>query len=118
VIRVLWATAAVLAILAMHGTMAHAAPPEPTAAAVAAHDDVDTPESAAPAHGEHGHDMSVLGLCAAVLATSAILLLARLTRPRQGLLAVLPRLVGHASCPRVRPDHAPPDLHALSILRC
>ena len=62
--------------------------------------------------------MSVLGLCAAVLATSAILLLARLTRPRQGLLAVLPRPASRPSCPRVRPDHAPPDLHALSILRC
>ena len=115
-IRVLWATAAVLAILAMHGTMAHALPPEPTVAAVATHADASAGD--APAHGEHGHEMSVLGLCAAVLATSAILLLVRLTRPRTGLLAMLPRPASRPSCPRVRPDHAPPDLHALSILRC
>ena len=63
--------------------------------------------------------MTVLGLCAAVLATSAILLLVRLGRPRTGLQALLPRAVTTPShAVGVRAGSHPPDLHALSILRC
>ena len=133
-IRTLWATAAVLAIFAMHGVMAHAAAAEPDSAstAVAATtlsghlgglDDAgaigSAVTSAAPAHGEHGHDVSVLALCAAVLATAAIMLLAGLQRPRSGLLSVLPRpLTTTSYAVGARSTHAPPDLHALSVLRC
>ena len=62
------------------------------------------------------HEMTVLSLCLAVLATAAVLLL-RAARPRSGLLAVLPPAVTTATRPLVVRLHAPPDLHALSVLR-
>lgn len=127
-IRILWATACLVAIFAMHGLAAHAgshdpAPISTTSTAHSAHaavDDAEPTAGEAPAHGEPGHDMAVLGLCAAVLATSAILLLVHLgRRPRSGLLALLPRaLVVSSRAVGVRSGHAPPDLHALSVLRC
>ncbi|PKH39025.1 hypothetical protein SAMN05192575_103282 [Nocardioides alpinus] len=128
-IRTLWAAAALLAIVAMHGLAAHAgsADPRPLAAAATSHvghaamaaDDSPVAAGETPAHGEHGHEMAVLGLCAAVLATSAILLLVGLGRPRSGILGLAPRAVTTTSHPvGVRTEHAPPDLHALSVLRC
>ena len=128
-IRTLWATAALLAIFAMHGLAAHAGShdPAPIQAASTLHaghasmtvDESSSAAAAAPSHGEPGHDMAVVGLCAVVLATSAILLLVRLGRPRSGLLALLPRAVATASHPvGLRGWPHPPDLHALSILRC
>lgn len=128
-IRTLWATAALLAIFAMHGLAAHAGSHDPSpiqtmSASHAGHaatalDDSLSSTTAAPLHGEAGHETAVLGLCAAVLATSAMLLLARVVRPRSGLLAVLPRAVTTSSYPvGTRSGQAPPDLHALSVLRC
>ena len=130
-VRVLWATAAVLAIFAMHGLAthgtAHPSRVTPVASAVAAVE-VDahathggtapgSPATAA-APGEHHHEMSVLGLCLAVLATAAVALL-RLVRPRSGLLAVLPRPVSVVPRPSAPVHgHGPPDLYALSVLRC
>lgn len=132
-IRTLWATAALLAIVAMHGLAAHAGSPDPAAlpavpAAHSAHaavalDDSRSSALAGPAstasHGEHGHEMGVVGLCAALLATSAILLLVGFGRPRSGVLGLLPRAVTSTSyAARARLEHPPPDLHALSVLRC
>ena len=123
-IRTLWAAAALLAIFAMHGLAAHASSHDPTpitaaGASAGAHAAMAVDDSTTPPHGRPGHEMAALGLCAVVLATSAVLLLVRLARPRAGLLAVLPRAVTMSSYPGgVRTDHAPPDLHALSILRC
>ena len=128
-IRTLWATAALLAIIAMHGLAAHAGSPDPAplpsaSASHSAHaamglDDPGSTGSPAPGHGERGHEMGVLGLCAAVLATSAILLLVGFGRPRSGVLGLLPRAVTTTSyAVGVRATHGPPDLHDLSILRC
>lgn len=128
-IRTLWATAALLAIFAMHGLAAHAGSHDPAPiqtvgtthaghASMAA-DDTSPAAASALSHGEPGHEMAALGLWAAVLATSAIMLLVRLGRPRSGLLALWPRAVAIASHPvGVRAGSHPPDLHALSVLRC
>ena len=129
------AVAAVVAILAMHGlathaasqasvshasvshaSVSHAAESSLTAAASTTHDFADH-EGHAPTHGEPGHEMSVLSLCLAALATAAVLLL-RAARPRSGLLAVLPPAATTSTSPLVVRLHAPPDLHALSVLRC
>lgn len=71
--------------------------------------------------GDHDgghHAMQVLGLCVAVLATAAIALL-RLIRPAPGVVAVRPRALRSVPAPvAARNAHAPPDLHALSVLRC
>lgn len=129
-IRTLWATAALLAIFAMHGLAAHAGSPEAApapAASSASHAGhaataLDAPApiaTSAPDHGEHGHEMAVMGLCAAVLATSAVLLLVGFGRPRSGVLGLVPRAATITSHPvGTRLAHAPPDLHSLSILRC
>lgn len=128
VIRTLWAAAALLAIVAMHGLAlhggSHGGSPLPAAsashaghAAMAVDDSLST-ASAAPSHGEHSHEMAVLGLCAAVLATSAILLLLGLGRPRSGMLGLLPRATATSHPAGMRAEPAPPDLHALSVLRC
>ena len=126
-IRTWWAVVAVLAILAMHGLATHASshPAAPTTAATAYADlasDADHPMDHAVTadsseHGEPGHEMTVLSLCLAVLATAAVLLV-QAVRPRSGLLAVLPSAVATPTGPVVVRLHAPPDLHALSVLRC
>ena len=120
-IRSLLAVAAVLAILAMHGVATHASshtPADHTGTHATSHA-VDAPAvaDAAPSHGEPGHEMTVLSLCLAVLATAAVLLL-RGARPRSGLLAVLPLAGTTSTRPLVVRLPAPPDLHALSVLRC
>lgn len=109
--RTLWATAALLAILAMHGLAAHAGSPGPAAlpAAVGAHS----------AHAAAALDDSRPPASAALLATSAILLLVGFGRPRSGDLGLLPRAVTTTSyAVGARVEHPPPDLHALSVLRC
>ena len=136
--RTWWAAAALLAIFVMHGLATHglsAAPnvsePAPVATAGVDHDAHTGHDGhadaagrafgsslAAGTHESERHEMSVLGLCLAVLATAAVALL-RLRRPESGLIDVLPRAVSTAArAVGVRADHAPPDLHALSILRC
>lgn len=79
-----------------------------------------TPVATLDGDGHDGgqHAMQVLGLCVAVLATAAIALL-RLVRPAPGVVAVRPRALRSATAPvAARNAHAPPDLHALSVLRC
>ena len=123
-IRTWWAVAALLALFAMHGLATHATAAELPAPSHGMHEVHDSHGDAVglelpPAeHGSDDHAMSVLGLCMSALATTAIALLAR-TRPGRGLLALLPRAttvasraVGIVRAPR------PPDLHALSVLRC
>ena len=138
-VRTWWAAVALLAIFAMHGLASHAAAAEPVP--VATPSAALGPDAPHAVHHEHpqavpeaaleplaaldadGHDgghhaMQVLGLCVAVLATAAIALL-RLARPTRGVLAVRPRALRTASAPvAVSNAHAPPDLHALSVLRC
>lgn len=139
-LRTWWAALALLAIFAMHGLASHASAaepiPVPTPAATSglpimtgAHH--GAPEAAldpAPAtpvasfdgdgHDGGHHAIQVLGLCVAVLATAAVALL-RLLRPTPGVVAVRPRALRSASAPvAARNAHAPPDLHALSVLRC
>jgi hypothetical protein len=143
-LRTWWAALALLAIFAMHGLASHASAAEPipvpipvatpSVAAVADaphaahHAHADAAPEAAPAapvaaldgggHDGGHHAMQVLGLCVAVLATAAIALL-RLTRPTRGVLAVRPRALRSATVPvPATYAHAPPDLHALSVLRC
>jgi len=143
-LRTWWAALALLAIFAMHGLASHASAAEPIPEAMpsvpaetdaphaarhpASHAAPDAARHAAPlpplaALDGEGHDgghhaMQVLGLCVAVLATAAIALL-RLARPTRGVLALLPRAVHTATAPAAaRNAHAPPDLHALSVLRC
>lgn len=143
--RTWWAALALLAVFAMHGLATHAGASEPVAvvptgtttvatavAAVSSHAghhlaDLDVPAPAASLAtvvalddrgNDGGHAMQVLGLCVAVLATAAIGLL-RLLRPAPGVLAVRPPAVRLTTTPAAAADaHAPPDLHALSILRC
>lgn len=131
--RTWWAAAALLAIFVMHGLATHgltATPnvsePAPVATAGVDHD-AHTGHAAGRAfgsslptgtHGSEHHEMSVLGLCLAVLAMATVALL-RLRRPASGLIDVLPRAVSTAArAVAVRAEPAPPDLHALSILRC
>ena len=135
-IRTWWAVTAVLAIFVMHGLATHASPhnttpattpiatPIMTAGTAHATSTSDDPHGSPAAaaedggHGEHGQEASVLGLCLAMLASAAILLL-RLGRPRRGLLALLPPAALTASLPvSVARGPSPPDLHALSVLRC
>jgi hypothetical protein len=129
VIRTWWAAAALLAIFAMHGLAAHAGTHDPmpqtsTSVGDAGHAGhagraLATDGPGAVEHGEPGHEMAVLGMCLAVLATSALMALLRLGRPRSGLLRLLPRAATASSyATRVRTSLAPPDLHALSVLRC
>lgn len=138
--RTWWAAAALLAIFAMHGLATHAssagpaalpAPAgEPTASAHTAHTgpaaagplgDEVLAEAATWAPTRHADDhgaMQVLGLCLAVLATAALVLL-RFARTEHGLVALLPRVAGSRTPPTAaRHDLGPPDLHSLSILRC
>jgi hypothetical protein len=140
VTRTWWAAAALLAIFAMHGLATHAsaagpaalpAPAgEPTASAHTGH---TGPAASAPVGGEvlaeaatwaptrHADDhgaMQLLGLCLAVLASAAIVLLG-FARTAHGLVALLPRVAGSRTPPTAaRHDLGPPDLHSLSILRC
>lgn len=125
-IRTWWAVAALLALFAMHGLATHAAaaePPSPsgmhgTHHVLDAHGEAAGSELPPTEHGGDHHAMSVLGLCMAALATTAIALLA-LARPGRGLLALLPRATTVASrAVGVVRAPAPPDLHALSVLRC
>jgi hypothetical protein len=139
-VRTWWAVLALLGIFAMHGLASHATAAEPDPVAMPSvtavtHAPHHTHPGAAPAdagaaltapvaaldgegHGGGHHAMQVLGLCVAVLATAAIALL-RLARPTRGVLAVLPRALRTATAPAAaRNAHAPPDLHALSVLRC
>ncbi len=147
-LRTWMAALALLAIFAMHGLASHASAAEPipmsppaepqsipvvTDAHHPAHDPADHggPEAAPDAAtltpvasldgGDHDgghHAMQVLGLCVAVLATAAIALL-RLIRPAPGVVAVRPRALRSVPAPvAARNAHAPPDLHALSVLRC
>lgn len=116
--------AALLALFAMHGLATHAAAVEPPMSSYGVHEMHEAPEGAVgselpPAeHGSDHHAMSVLGLCMAALATTAIALLA-LSRPSRGLLALVPRATTVASrAVGVVRAPAPPDLHALSVLRC
>lgn len=136
--RTWWAVAALLAIFAMHGLATHGLAASPNVSEPApvttgevdhdAHTGHDRHSNAArqafgsspPArtHGSKHHEMSVLGLCLAVLATAAVALRG-LRRPESGLLDVLPRAVSTPTCATgVRVELAPPDLHALSVLRC
>ncbi|MCF6379929.1 DUF6153 family protein [Nocardioides KLBMP 9356] len=132
--RTWWAMAAALAILAMHGLATHTSSHGSAPAVVAvtdagpAHtatlaDQADHAMSSATSltgsatHSQSGDDGAVLSLCLVVLATAAVLLL-RAVRPRSGLLAVLPPAVAVPAAPVVVRLHAPPDLHALSVLRC
>ena len=125
-IRTWWAAAALLAIFAMHGLAVHAGTHDPmpqtsTSVGDAGHAGhaLATDGPGAVEHGEPGHEMAVLGMCLAVLATSALMALLRLGRPRSGLLRLLPRAATASSyATRVRTALAPPDLHALSVLRC
>lgn len=142
-VRTWWAAVALLAIFAMHGLASHAAAAESVPVATpsaplesdgphAAHHqhpqavlDAATgaalePLAALDADGHDGghHAMQVLGLCVAVLATAAIALL-RLVGPTRGVLALRPRALRTAPAPVAATHaHAPPDLHALSVLRC
>lgn len=135
-LRTWWAAIALLAIFAMHGLASHADAAEPipgaapsgAAASDASHAAHHPPPDAAPvaylaALDGEGHDggphaMQVLGLCVAVLATAAIALL-HLVRPARGVIAVRPRALRAATTPVAASHaHAPPDLHALSVLRC
>lgn len=141
--RTWWAAAALLAIFAMHGLATHAssagpaalpAPTgEPTASAHTAHSAHTGPAAAAPLGDEvlaeaatwaptrHADDhgaTQVLGLCLAVVATAALVLL-RFARTEHGLVALLPRVAGSRTPPAAaRHGLGPPDLHFLSILRC
>lgn len=126
-IRTWWAVAALLALFAMHGLATHATAAELPAPSHGvhgmhevhdAHGDAVGLELPPAEHGSDDHAMSVLGLCMAALATTAIALLAR-TLPGRGLLALLPRATTVASraVGVVRAPRAP-DLHALSVLRC
>lgn len=139
-LRTWWAALALLAIFAMHGLASHASAAEPipvpspaatqslsgmTDAHHAAHHGEReaapaTPVASLDGDGHDGgqHAMQVLGFCVAVLATAAIALL-RLVRPAPGVVAVRPRALRSATAPvAARNAHAPPDLHALSVLRC
>lgn len=139
-LRTWWAALALLAIFAMHGLASHASAAEPIpvptpvatsgvqvvqdAHHTAHHAALDaapaTPVASLDGGGHDGgqHAMQVLGLCVAVLATAAIALL-RLLRPTPGVVAVRPRALRSATAPAAaRNVHAPPDLHALSVLRC
>lgn len=116
--------AALLALFAMHGLATHAAASEPLSPSHGMHEmheaagDAVASELPPAEHGSDHHAMSVLGLCMAALATTAIALLA-LARPGRGLLALLPRSTTVASrAVGVVRAPAPPDLHALSVLRC
>jgi hypothetical protein len=140
VTRTWWAAAALLAIFAMHGLATHAsaagpaalpAPAgEPTASAHTGHTgpaasapvgDQVLAEAATWAPTRHADDhgaMQLLGLCLAVLASAAIVLLG-FARTAHGLVALLPRVAGSRTPPTAaRHDLGPPDLHSLSILRC
>jgi hypothetical protein len=140
VTRTWWAAAALLAIFAMHGLATHtsAAGPaalpapagEPTASAHTGHTgpaasapvgDQVLAEAATWAPTRHADDhgaMQLLGLCLAVLASAAIVLLG-FARTAHGLVALLPRVAGSRTPPTAaRHDLGPPDLHSLSILRC
>ncbi|WP_374455670.1 DUF6153 family protein [Nocardioides sp.] len=126
-IRTWWAAAAVLAIFAMHGLASHAGAHEPASTSMSrthatqGHTPVDATAATTGSvgHGEPGHEQSVLGLCLVVLATSALLLLLRHGRPRSGLLGLVPHAATTSSyAVGVRSGPAPPDLHALSVLRC
>lgn len=146
--RTWWAVAALLAIFAMHGLATHAGAAGPAAvtqpsAAHAGHTaghtaghassaarsaspvdevlDEVLAEAAAWAPARHADDhgtMQALGLCLAVLVTAAIALLGP-PRTGPGVVALLPREAA-ASAPPAAAGHdlAPPDLHALSVLRC
>ena len=122
-----WAVAALLALFAMHGLATHAAAADPSTPSTGMHGMNEVHDAHGDAVGtalppaEHGsdhHAMSVLGLCMAALATTAYALLA-LARHGRGLLALLPRATSVTSrAVGVVRAPAPPDLHALSILRC
>ena len=146
-LRTWWAALALLAMFAMHGVASHASAAEPIPMPIpvaapsvpaatdtshaAHHAHADAVPAAAPeasptapvaaldGDGHGGHPaMQVLGLCVAVLATAAIALL-RLVRPAPGVVAVRPRALRSATVPVAATNaHAPPDLHALSVLRC
>ncbi|CAN5451995.1 hypothetical protein BH11ACT8_BH11ACT8_27320 [soil metagenome] len=85
-----------------------------TAAAVA--DEVGPNRSGA-GHGRHG--MGLMGMCLTLLVAAGAVLLALRRRLRGGVsLARLGRFVPRAPFLARSVGSAPPDLHALSILRC
>ena len=123
--RALWCASLLLALaglFAMHGLGDHGTMVEQDHHAMAMADHAAPTEGAAPGQRfepapSGGADMSMAGLCLAVLLVGVVLLLAAAGRGRT--LAGW-RFAGHPTLVLVRRSHPPPrpDLFGLSIQRC